>query len=561
MATERPSRAPAGVGGGTGVGTGAGVGVGTGTRFRLLVATGASVETFNLPAGGDVSIGGGADCDVRIDDARLADKQALLLIGPELVLRDLGSPDGCRVGGRRLAPNESVAISPGVVIAIGATTLVVQRAQQTARLRPLRSHSYFEARVEDECIRAETSRTRFSLLRLRCRPNVASKVEIVLAHWLRPMDVVSMLAANEHELLFVDTAPERARVLCEAIVNELGEDVLGYELSSYPRETANPSETATSLETATPRAAPSVVPPPPLVLPVEATSTSGLTPELEAVARGTVSVILVGEPGVGKEVAANAMHRWSSRAKGPLVAVSCALGEAALESELFGHERGAFAGAHETKIGALERARGGSLFLDDILQLSQALQVRLLRALDQKQVMRMGALRPRTIDVRVLVATDRDLEGEVTRGAFRSDLFYRLAGAIAVIPPLRERRDEIIGLAESFVAQSCPPGSPAAQRGVPVLSAEARAILESYAWPGNIRELRAVIERAVHTCRDGSIGAEHLRRLGERDEIVNALAQCAGNQSQAARLLGMSRKTLVKRLDEFALPRPRKWVP
>lgn len=508
---------------------------GSGARFRLLVATGTNVETFNLPADGDVSIGNSADCDVRIDDARLADKEALLYLGPELVLRDLGSPNGCRVGGRRLAPNESVVVAPGVVIAIGAATLVVQRAHQTARLRPVRSHSYFEARVEDECIRADTSRTRFSLLRLRCRPNVADKVEIVLAHWLRPMDVVSLLSPSEHELLFVDTAPEIAQGLCDAIVNELGEDLLGHELSAYPRETT-------------------VAP----VAPVAATSASGLTPELEAVARGTMGVILLGEPGVGKEVAASAMHRWSSRASGPFITIDCALGEAALESELFGHERGAFAGAHETKQGALERARGGSLFLDDIAKLSQALQLRLLRALDQKQVMRMGALRPRSTDIRVLVATDRDLEAEVTRGAFRSDLFYRLAGALAVVPPLRERRDEILGLAESFVAQTCAAGP---ERSVPLLSQEARDILENYSWPGNIRELRSVVERAVQACRDGSIGPEHLRRLGERDEIVNALAQCAGNQSQAARVLGMSRKTLVKRLDEFALPRPRKWVP
>jgi two-component system response regulator AtoC len=516
------------------------------TNFRLLVATGTSVETFSLPADGDVSIGKSADCDVRIDDPRLADKEALLYLGPELVLRDLGSPTGCRVDGRRLSPNESVVVSPGVVIAIGGATLVVQRAHQTSRLRPVRSHSYFEARVEDECIRAETSRTRFSLLRLRCRPNVADKVEIVLAHWLRPMDVVSLLSPNEHELLFVDTAPETARVLCEAIVNELGEDVLGHELSSYPRETAKP------------RVSPSVFPAPPSVPPVAATSASGLTPELEAVARGTMGVVLLGEPGVGKEVAASAMHRWSARASGPFIPLSCALGEAALESELFGHERGAFAGAHETKVGALERARAGTLFLDDIAQLSQALQVRLLRALDQKQVMRMGALRPRTIDIRVLVATDRDLEAEMTRGAFRGDLFYRLAGAIAVVPPLRERRDEIIGLAESFIDQTC---VVTPDRSVPLLSPEAREILETYSWPGNIRELRDVVERAVQACRDGSIGPEHLRRLGERDEIVNALAQCAGNQSQAARVLGMSRKTLVKRLDEFALPRPRKWVP
>ncbi len=487
-----------------------------------------------MPTVGQVTIGRGADCEVRIDDARLAERHALVVVGPQLVLRDLGSAQGCRVGGRQLDANASIALAPGTVIAVGSATLVVQQGHPTSRLRPVRSHAYFEARVEDEQIRAETTHTMFALVRLRCRPNVATKVETVLAHWLRPMDVVSTLAPEDYELLLVDIAPERAKELCEAITGDLGEDVVAFALSSYPREDARPS-----------------------TFPSASPSPSGLSPELEVIARGTIGVLLRGEAGGGEEVTASAIHRWSARARGPFVTVSCSQPEAELELALFGQERGAFAGALETKLGALELARAGTLFIDDVETLPLHLQLKLSRALEQKQVMRLGALRPRSVDVRLVCATQRDLEGDVERGAFRRDLYYALAGATAVIRPLRDRRDEILGLAEAFIDQCCPPGP---DRSLPTLTQDARDILERYAWPGNVRELRAVVERAVQASRDGWIGAEQLRWVGEREDIVNALAQCAGNQSQAARILGMSRKTLVKRLDEFSLPRPRKWV-
>jgi two-component system response regulator AtoC len=522
----------------------------TSPRFRLLLADGPRVETFSLPSIGQVAIGRGADCDVTIDDARLAERHALVVVGPQLVLRDLGSAHGCSVGGRRLAANESIAIAPGAVIAVGSATLVVQQGHPTSRLRPVRSHAYFEARIEDEQIRAETNHTMFALVRLRCRPNVSTKVETVLAHWLRPMDVVSTLAPDDYELLLVDIAPERAKELCDAIVGDLSEDVVAFTLSSYPREDARPSTFPSAFPIAL------TAPPPQASLPPEDT-TSGLTPELEVIARGPTCVLLRGESGGGEELTASAIHRRSARAQGPFVTVSCAQPEPELELALFGQERGAFAGALETRLGALEQARGGTLFIDDVATLPLYLQLKLFRALEQKQVMRMGALRPRTIDVRLVCATQRDLEVEVARGAFRRDLYHALAGATAVVKPLRDRRDEIVALAETFIDQCCPQGP---NRSLPTLTQEARDILESYAWPDNVRELRAVVERAVQASRDGWIGKEQLRWLGEREDIVNALAQCAGNQSQAARVLGMSRKTLVKRLDEFSLPRPRKWV-
>jgi transcriptional regulator with PAS, ATPase and Fis domain len=318
-----------------------------------------------------------------------------------------------------------------------------------------------------------------------------------------------------------------------------------------------------------------------------------ISAELELIARGNISVLLLGETGVGKEVAANAIHRHSSCANAPLVSINCAaFSESLLESELFGYERGAFTGAHKAKVGLIESAHRGTLFLDEVGEMPPSLQVKLLRVLEQKEVLRIGAVRPRVVDVRFIAATNRDLEAEVTRGAFRRDLFYRLAAETVVIPPLRARRSEIVPLAERFIAHN---RALADGRPRPRLSPEARAILEAYAWPGNIRELRNVIDRAVLLCRDGTIRPEQLptekmgrmlppviatavlasalppttgtesgdrslrpRGADDRESVVNALAHCAGNQTQAARLLGISRSTLVKRLEEFAVRRPRR---
>ncbi|MDB4997833.1 MAG: hypothetical protein JWM74_5265 [Myxococcaceae bacterium] len=452
--------------------------------FRLLVVSGPRAETFSLPASGEVAIGRGAECQIRIDDARLSRSHAVLVVGSQLVLRDQGSANGWQFAGRRLSPNESVAIAPGVVIMLGGVTLVVQRGHASTRLRHVRSHDYFEARIEDECARAEASKSMFSVARIRCAPKSSVKVEAVLARWLRPMDVVALYAPLEYEVLLVDTAPDSARQLCEAIVLDLGADAVGLSVCSFPQDARSPEGLSREL---------AGVP--------TSQDTSGslshLGPDLELVARGSISVLLLGETGVGKEVAASAIHRNSPRAKEPLVSINCAaFSESLLESELFGHERGAFTGAHKTKVGLIESADGGTFFLDEVGEMPPSLQVKLLRVLEQKQVMKIGALRPRSIDVRFIAATNRDLEAEVSRGAFRRDLYYRLAAATVMIPPLRERRHEIVGLAGRFIAQAHTPVDGREGREVPRLSAEAREVLESYAWPGNIRELRNALERA-----------------------------------------------------------------
>jgi DNA-binding NtrC family response regulator len=299
--------------------------------------------------------------------------------------------------------------------------------------------------------------------------------------------------------------------------------------------------------------------------------------ELDALATrlagGDIPVLVLGETGVGKERLARAIHERSRRASGPFVPVHCgALAEPLLESELFGHERGAFTGAVATKIGLLEAASGGTVFLDEVGEMPPALQVKLLRVLEQREVTRVGAVTPVPLDVRVVSATNRDMDAEVARGRFRQDLFFRLRGAVLYVPPLRDRVDEIAPLATEFA------------RGAGAeLTQEALDALVRQAWPGNVRELRSVVERAALLAAGAPIERTHLMigeaeadteapreaapkptslkeqlKDEERRRILDALEASDGNQTKAAKLLGMPRRTLIERLRTYGYMRPRK---
>jgi len=295
---------------------------------------------------------------------------------------------------------------------------------------------------------------------------------------------------------------------------------------------------------------------------------------LELVANSHLSVLILGETGTGKEVAARFVHERSPRAARPFVTLNCAaIPDHLLESELFGYEKGAFTGATVAKRGLLEAAEGGTVFLDEVAELPATAQAKLLRTLESGELWRLGALTPRTIDVRFVAATHRDLSQRVADGAFRQDLWFRLNGATVQIPPLRERTSEIATLARAFVERAAVSlGKPE-----PELSREALSALEAYDFPGNVRELRNAIERAVVMCTGSVIGVEHLPATVsrtrpdsapsalpaelealERQRIVEALERAGGNQGRAAELLGISRRTLLSRLDAYGLPRPRK---
>jgi two-component system response regulator HydG len=228
---------------------------------------------------------------------------------------------------------------------------------------------------------------------------------------------------------------------------------------------------------------------------------------LERVAQSNVNVLLRGESGTGKELAARALHELGPRAAGPFVSIHCAaIPDTLLESELFGHERGAFTDAVERRIGRFEAAQGGTIFLDEIGELSPAVQAKLLRALQERSIERIGSSRPIPVDARFVVATHRDLDAEVAAGRFRADLYWRIHVVPIVLPPLRERRQDIALLAEAFLRRARQETGAGPTR----LSPEALAALEAHDWPGNVRELRNAIERAVALCEGHAIDATDL---------------------------------------------------
>jgi transcriptional regulator with GAF, ATPase, and Fis domain len=332
---------------------------------------------------------------------------------------------------------------------------------------------------------------------------------------------------------------------------------------------------------------------------------------MSLVAPSDISVLLLGETGVGKTICAKEIHVRSPRARGPFVRLNCAaMPEALLEGELFGYERGAFTGATQAKPGLFETAAGGTVLLDEVGEMPIATQAKLLTVIETREVMRLGAVRARPIDVRFVAATNRDLFASAQGGTFRADLYYRLNGISIVVPPLRERRTEIESFAKRFLADACA----RAGRKPATLSGEALAILLRYPFPGNLRELRNTMDRAAVLSEGGPVHAEHLLfepsraqstptnswspaafltspgaaapapaaapspppsepaapappsagslkeqvEAFERERIVKALADNNGNQTRAAAALGMSRRAFVARIEQYRLPRPRK---
>lgn len=277
---------------------------------------------------------------------------------------------------------------------------------------------------------------------------------------------------------------------------------------------------------------------------------------LKRIAQSEAALLIEGESGVGKEIAARAVHALSPRAPRPWVDLSCgALPEHLIESELFGYERGAFSGAHGAKPGLFELAHTGTLFLDEVGELDLRMQVKLLRVLDGAPYYRLGGTRKVDVDVRVVAATNADLPDAIREGRFRRDLYHRLAQLRVRVPPLRERRDDILPLAFYFLHGQNPEAD---------LDPEARQALLDHSWPGNIRELRNVILRAAVLSAPGCpLNAAHLdlsddppmpaENLGEleRHAILRVLRAVGGHRQQAADRLGISRRTLTRRLKEL----------
>jgi len=293
--------------------------------------------------------------------------------------------------------------------------------------------------------------------------------------------------------------------------------------------------------------------------------TVALFQEVALVAPSEARVLISGESGTGKEVVADVLHAWSARSAGPLIKVNCAaIPETLLESELFGHEKGSFTGASNQRIGRFEEADGGTIFLDEILEMSPALQAKLLRVTQDGRFQRIGSNREIRTNARILAATNRNLEDEVKRGRFREDLFYRLNVVELALPALRERREDILPLANLFISKLA--------RNRTRLADATVVCLQNYGWPGNIRELRNTIERAVLLSQSELILPDHLPAKFrealksavpaaaieaqpldelERQAILAALAQHKFNRTETAKALGISRRALIYKLQRF----------
>jgi DNA-binding NtrC family response regulator len=512
----------------------------------LVVVRGALARHTLATDGGPIVLGRGHEADIDLDEPEASSRHAVIHGGSPPTLEDLGSANGTIIAGRRLQPGEVVELAEGDAVQIGGATLIVQRVGRLD-IRVL-SHDEFLRRARDACDAGPP----LTIARIAIR----EAGDELLAQLLRPGDLVGTAASGEYELLLAEPA-DIARVVVRRTVTQLERAGLAVRtgIASFPRDGRDP-EALLMAAGAELRGDDSGRGGEPLI--VREGVMREVYPELERVARSQLTVVITGETGVGKEIMAELVHRHSPRADAPFLCLNCAaFPEQLLESELFGHDRD----ASHTKPGVFEVAHGGTVFLDEIGEMPLALQARLLRVLESRQVVRVGALAPIAIDVRFVAATNRDLEADVRDGRFREDLYYRLNAYAMRVPPLRERREEIPHFARTFRDAAC---VVLGRKPVPAWSPEAMAALAAHDWPGNLRELRNVIERACVVCTQDVIGIADLPEAvtrvtapiaGDelRERIEDALARTGGNQTKAAKLLGIARNTLTARMKAFGI--------
>ncbi len=559
----------------------------------------ARTQFVDLPDGAEVSFGRSRGATVRVDSEKVSRMHARVRrVGSEITVEDLGSRNGTRLNGVRL--DASSRIASGDEIGVGPATAVVTVTTRVTRAAPIGTISYLQERLAAEVDRGVRYRRRFALVMLRIAggPTVADLAIDRVSAALRPMDSLAEYGPDEYAIVLPEVDRDAAHSLVARILEQVRTASDATErahgragIAHFPDHGTEAEELVSRARAALRNTRPgddkASIAWPPEESPVADQDLVVADPQMERVyalvrkvADHPITVLITGETGVGKEVVAEALHRASKRRQRAFVRLNCAsLPETLLESELFGHERGAFTGADRKKTGYFEAADGGTIFLDEIGEISSGLQTKLLRVLEEHSFTRVGGIKEISVDVRVVCATNRDLEAAVQRGDFREDLFFRISAFTIVVPPLRDRLVEVPLLAARFAAQA------ASDLGVatPTFTPAAEAALSRHAWPGNVRELRNAIERAVVLQSGGLIELEHLpdrvRESGsggvftpaalagsvdirdhiaevERATIVAALEECGGNQTRAAQKLGISRRALIYKLEKYGLKDP-----
>lgn len=561
------------------------LGAGTHGARRMLwlsVSEDGRAWSVPLPSSGRISIGRASENDVVLKGPLVSRVHAVIHVGAAIEVEDTGSANGTNLRQEGLPARQRVEVQSGDSILIGSAALVIHgRGLSAGRIDK-------QVSGEDLGLKLAAfgqSTGGVSVARLRLSSELhAQWVTALVCEGLPERSAVAWLGRGLCGIVVAASAVEQGAAVLHALTEKLA--AWGVRASVDERYLAWPAERERL------NAALALLSPEARAAERERTGSIVLDPAMqklhamiERVALGTISVLVLGETGVGKEVVARAVHAASPRHDQPFVGINCAaMSETLIESELFGHEAGAFTGARAAKLGLIESAHRGTLLLDEVGELPLSTQVKLLRVLETREVLRIGGVTPRPVDLRVVAATNRNLTAAVARGAFREDLLFRLNGVTLSVPPLRERKAEIEPLARRFIgAMSNQLGRPA-----PRLHEEALELLLLHPWPGNVRELRNVIERAVLLCADDAVLPEDLpaelqrgdgtsplavarggiqagatettsepEAAGERERIIAALDACAGNQTRASEMLKMPRRTLVKRLRQYAIPRPR----
>ena len=554
-----------------------------GTGLVLVVMGPDLYAARALPTDGAITIGRDHTAELCLADPMASRLHVRLTVykSGKIEIEDLGSRNGTMLKGKAIPAHQPVSVEPGEAISVGATTLVIQHRSAVQRSREDWGHAYFHGRLEEQCRREQGGFRQFAVVRLRLPAAFAlAQVAQVISELLQPSDVFANFAPDDYEILLLDRTPGEAGGLAsrlqEALVAAGGRCRAG--VACFPADGHNADALLAragdlargQLDEASEDDAVWVD-----------TTTLAVVAAAEKAAARSASVLLLGETGVGKEEFAKLIHRRSPRAGKPFVTVDCAgINPNLIESELFGHTRGAFTGAGRDKGGLLEQAPGGTVFLDEIGELPPGVQAKLLRVLETRQLTALGAVQAKPLDVRFIAATNRDLAAEVAAKTFRADLYHRLAVFEIQIPPLRQRGSDIVPLAQAFLGRFCRQEHRAR---VPTLSSETVTMLMAHAWPGNVRELRNVMERALAFCPGHEIRPEHLslprsaeRAPGpsaqtypelpkldaaasaERQRMIDALESCTWNQTRAAKKLGMAQSTFSYKLDRYAIPRPRK---